>query len=177
MSPPPNSKASTLLRLHPCHTSLSYPPPSVCARLPAQLRVHQPRLHAAPACAASCTTTPALCSLTTSWPSLAPRSLGRRWSWRHPSTVTPTSPPTSFQGSVSPPDLRANPGVAQMCARIKSHTCYDSSYRKNVTSLLYNRGAVLLAFRTREDRQPTSKFVAACPCPDGLMQDGTQEGK
>jgi hypothetical protein len=32
------------------------------------------------------------------------------------------------------------------------------------------------AFRTREDRQPTSKFVAACPCPDGLMQDGTQEG-
>jgi hypothetical protein len=31
-------------------------------------------------------------------------------------------------------------------------------------------------FRTREDRQPTSEFVAACPCPDGLMQDGTQEG-
>jgi hypothetical protein len=35
----------------------------------------------------------------------------------------------------------------------------------------------LSAFRTREDRQPTSEFVAACPCPDGLMQDGTQEGK
>jgi hypothetical protein len=34
----------------------------------------------------------------------------------------------------------------------------------------------LSAFRTREDRQPTSKFVAACPCPDGLMQDGTQQG-
>jgi hypothetical protein len=32
------------------------------------------------------------------------------------------------------------------------------------------------AFRTREDRQPTSEFVDACPCPDGLMQDGTQEG-
>jgi hypothetical protein len=31
-------------------------------------------------------------------------------------------------------------------------------------------------FRTREDRQPTSEFVVACPCPDGLMQDGTQEG-
>jgi hypothetical protein len=31
-------------------------------------------------------------------------------------------------------------------------------------------------FRTGEDRQPTSKFVAACPCPDGLMQDGIQEG-
>jgi hypothetical protein len=31
-------------------------------------------------------------------------------------------------------------------------------------------------FRTREDRQPTSEFVAACPCPDGLMQDGTQAG-
>jgi hypothetical protein len=33
----------------------------------------------------------------------------------------------------------------------------------------------LSAFRTREDRQLTSKFVAACPCPDGLMQDGTQK--
>jgi hypothetical protein len=32
----------------------------------------------------------------------------------------------------------------------------------------------LSAFRTHEDRQPTSKLVAACPCPDGLMQDGTQ---
>jgi hypothetical protein len=35
----------------------------------------------------------------------------------------------------------------------------------------------LSAFRTREDRQPTSEFVAVCPCPDGLMQDGTQEGE
>jgi hypothetical protein len=34
----------------------------------------------------------------------------------------------------------------------------------------------LSAFRTREVRQPTSEFVVACPCPDGLMQDGTQEG-
>jgi hypothetical protein len=34
----------------------------------------------------------------------------------------------------------------------------------------------LSAFRTREDPQPTSEFVAACPCQDGLMQDGTQEG-
>jgi hypothetical protein len=25
-------------------------------------------------------------------------------------------------------------------------------------------------------RKPTSKFVAACPCLDGLAQDGTQEG-
>jgi hypothetical protein len=31
-------------------------------------------------------------------------------------------------------------------------------------------------FRTREVRQTTSEFVAACPCPDGLMQDETQEG-
>jgi hypothetical protein len=30
------------------------------------------------------------------------------------------------------------------------------------------------AFRTRGVRKPTSKFVAACPCPDGLAQDGTQ---
>jgi hypothetical protein len=34
----------------------------------------------------------------------------------------------------------------------------------------------LSVFRTREVRQPTSEFVVACPCPDGLMQDGTQEG-
>jgi hypothetical protein len=24
---------------------------------------------------------------------------------------------------------------------------------------------------------PTSKFVAACPCPDGLVRDGTQVGE
>jgi hypothetical protein len=35
--------------------------------------------------------------------------------------------------------------------------------------------SMLSAFRTHEDRQPTSEFIAACPCPDGLMQDGTQE--
>jgi hypothetical protein len=34
----------------------------------------------------------------------------------------------------------------------------------------------LSAFWTREDPQPTSEFGAACPCPDGLMQDETQEG-
>jgi hypothetical protein len=34
----------------------------------------------------------------------------------------------------------------------------------------------MLAFWTREDRQPTSEFIAACPYPDGLMQDGTQAG-
>jgi hypothetical protein len=39
------------------------------------------------------------------------------------------------------------------------------------TKILY-----VSAFRTREDRQPTSEFVVACPCPDGLMQDGTQAG-
>jgi hypothetical protein len=31
-------------------------------------------------------------------------------------------------------------------------------------------------FWTREDPQPTSEFCAACPCPDGLMQEETQEG-
>jgi hypothetical protein len=34
----------------------------------------------------------------------------------------------------------------------------------------------LLMFWTCEDPRQTSGFVAACPCPDGLMQDGTQEG-
>jgi hypothetical protein len=30
------------------------------------------------------------------------------------------------------------------------------------------------AFRTRGVPGLTSKFVAACPCPDGLARDGTQ---
>jgi hypothetical protein len=34
----------------------------------------------------------------------------------------------------------------------------------------------LSVFWTRENPQPTREFVVACPCPDGLMQDGTQEG-
>jgi hypothetical protein len=34
----------------------------------------------------------------------------------------------------------------------------------------------LSAFWTREDPQPTSEFDTACPCPDGLMQYGTQGG-
>jgi hypothetical protein len=34
----------------------------------------------------------------------------------------------------------------------------------------------LSVFWTREDPQPTSEFDAACPYPDGLMQDETQGG-
>jgi hypothetical protein len=49
------------------------------------------------------------------------------------------------------------------------------SHRRGVSSGS-EKSIVLSAFRTREDRQPTSEFVAACPCPDGLMQDETQAG-
>jgi hypothetical protein len=54
-------------------------------------------------------------------------------------------------------------------------------YHYTTTSIMFilrfhSSCTITTAFRTREDRQPTSKFVAACPCPDGLMQDGTQEG-
>src|SRR5688572_17133942 len=35
----------------------------------------------------------------------------------------------------------------------------------------------LSAFRPRGVPGPTSKFVAACPSPDGLARDGTQGGK
>jgi hypothetical protein len=38
----------------------------------------------------------------------------------------------------------------------------------NVTSLLFS------AFRPRGVPGPTSKFVVACPSPDGLARDGTQ---
>jgi hypothetical protein len=34
----------------------------------------------------------------------------------------------------------------------------------------------LSVFWTHEDPQPTSEFIVVCPCPDGLMQDETQEG-
>jgi hypothetical protein len=34
----------------------------------------------------------------------------------------------------------------------------------------------LSEFWTREDPRPTSEFDDVCPCPDGLMQDETQEG-
>jgi hypothetical protein len=44
-----------------------------------------------------------------------------------------------------------------------------------VESLLELSPYHLSAFWTSEDSQPTSEFVAACPCPDGLMQDEIQE--
>jgi hypothetical protein len=43
-------------------------------------------------------------------------------------------------------------------------------------SLFPKNGELFLSvFWTHEDPQPTSEFVAACPCLDELMQDGTQE--
>jgi hypothetical protein len=41
---------------------------------------------------------------------------------------------------------------------------------------MHVRNDKVLAFWTREDPRPTSEFDAASPCPDGLMQDGTQGG-
>jgi hypothetical protein len=46
--------------------------------------------------------------------------------------------------------------------------CTMSCYLEN--------GRILSAFRTRGVPGPTSKFVAACPYPDGLARDGTQGG-
>jgi hypothetical protein len=45
-----------------------------------------------------------------------------------------------------------------------------------VTVFRRSDDSVVSAFWTREDPQPTSEFDVACPCPDGLMQDETQEG-
>jgi hypothetical protein len=48
---------------------------------------------------------------------------------------------------------------------------------KQLAGLAFNGLRYYLSvFWTREGPQPTSEFVVACPCPDGLMQDGTQEG-
>jgi hypothetical protein len=51
-------------------------------------------------------------------------------------------------------------------------------YKKFKGQLYYTLVVIkrLSAFRTREDPRPTSEFVAACPCPDGFMQDETQVG-
>jgi hypothetical protein len=43
--------------------------------------------------------------------------------------------------------------------------------------LVGEEGRQLSGFRTRGVPGPTSKFVAACPCPDGLVRDGTQVGE
>jgi hypothetical protein len=50
-------------------------------------------------------------------------------------------------------------------------------------SLLFHKSAAKTRYTIRVvgvldsgDPQPTSKSYAACPCPDGLMQDETQEG-
>jgi hypothetical protein len=42
--------------------------------------------------------------------------------------------------------------------------------------VLRARFVMVSVFSTHEGPRPTSEFVVACPCPDGLMQDGTQEG-
>jgi hypothetical protein len=49
----------------------------------------------------------------------------------------------------------------------------------DASALMKDKGVLntnlnLSVFRTRgPSTGPTSEFVAACPCPDGLMQDGT----
>jgi hypothetical protein len=58
---------------------------------------------------------------------------------------------------------------------------YFSNYKNNV-HIQNNIAGVdsklhVSAFRTRGVPGPTSKFVAACPCPDGLVRDGTQVGE
>jgi hypothetical protein len=50
------------------------------------------------------------------------------------------------------------------------------NHKRSVVISLEKTKYSVSAFRTREDPQPTSEFVTACPCPDVLMQDGTQEG-
>jgi hypothetical protein len=50
--------------------------------------------------------------------------------------------------------------------------CHEASMM-----LVGEEGRQLSGFRTRGVPGPTSKFVAACPCPDGLVRDGTQVGE
>jgi hypothetical protein len=61
-----------------------------------------------------------------------------------------------------------------ICTRCKEIN--DEAIDDHLAIIKQQNDHIVSAFRTREDRQPTSEFVVACPCPDGLMQDGTQEG-
>jgi hypothetical protein len=68
-----------------------------------------------------------------------------------------------------------NPNTHRVLPDMKVGTDDLSTHEYVNGKNLYPLGRWVSAFRTRGDRQPTSKFVAACPCPDGLMQDRTQE--
>jgi hypothetical protein len=48
-----------------------------------------------------------------------------------------------------------------------------TTYKGSQLAELY-MARIVSAFRTRGVPGPTSKFVAACPCPDGLVRDGAQ---
>jgi hypothetical protein len=77
-----------------------------------------------------------------------------------------------------------NPFAKSLCAYTSRRRCFAlliwfcMDQREHISKVSPCRrfDRILSAFRTREDRQPTSKFVVVCPYPDGLMQDGTQEG-
>jgi hypothetical protein len=60
---------------------------------------------------------------------------------------------------------------------IRSISLVDLFSPSLLDSVLFLTLDPVLAFRPRGVPGQTSKFVAACPSPDGLVQDGTQGGK
>jgi hypothetical protein len=55
-------------------------------------------------------------------------------------------------------------------------TNFKHNYKPRL-ALELNSSLKVSVFRHRGVPGPTSKFVAACPSPDGLARDGTQGGK
>jgi hypothetical protein len=57
-----------------------------------------------------------------------------------------------------------------MCAKVLKRCNQESRYVSSLSELFL----VLVGVSDPGVPGPTSKFVAKCPCPDGLARDGTQ---
>ena len=57
---------------------------------------------------------------------------------------------------LSHPDLRANPGVNQMCARMKSHTYDDSVYRDECHNFYY---ITIMSYKITDNKIDRTKIT------------------
>jgi hypothetical protein len=86
------------------------------------------------------------------------------------STPTATDPPSKAATPAAAKRRRGLPSASGLRhhKRDQWRLEHKLQYKKAEERIL------LSAFRTRGVPGPTSKFVTACPCPDGLARDGTQ---
>jgi hypothetical protein len=64
----------------------------------------------------------------------------------------------------------------RVLVKLASHKLYKHNSKKYKKLLLSHslNGPVGVSDPGGHSTGPTSEFIAACPCPDGLAQDGTQ---